>query len=429
MTFYETEGTDWTNSHVWLHKQPLPLWSISSSIWLFGTHELAIRLPSLLLSTLCIWIMFLMGRELYCSRVGYLAAFLFATNGLIIELVGGRTPTDHVDIFFLCFILLGAFFALKHAKTNDSVWIVLCGASMGFAVLSKWLPALIIIPVWLSYQIHLKRRLSLSLLSDLLVLIASCAIICVPWQIFIYSNFPVEAQIESDYNWKHIWIVLDNQGGSVFYHLDKIRMVYGELVYLPMFWFLYRTLKKMRDMKRWSIVLWFWIPIIFFSMVATKMRAYTLFTAPAIFLMISLLFVTLSKYKNQFRFSFIAKLVLILLLILPLRFVIERIKPLGVSKPRVEQTAQIKSRTQALKGKKTVIFGVEIPIEIMFYTDAHAFQRNPKNKDNVMGLTKQGYTVYINSHVDRDSYKVDGVVYYHELDDLVEKILFESRKG
>ena len=74
-----------------------------------------------------------------------------------------------------------------------------------------------------------------------------------------------------------------------------------------------------------------------------------------------------------------------------------------------------------------MIFGVEIPIEIMFYSDAHAFQRNPKNKDQVMGLTKQGYTVYINSHVDLDSYKAEGVVYYHELDDLVEKILLEPR--
>ena len=37
---------DWTSNHVWLHKQPLPLWSMSASLWMFGINEIAVRLPA-----------------------------------------------------------------------------------------------------------------------------------------------------------------------------------------------------------------------------------------------------------------------------------------------------------------------------------------------------------------------------------------------
>jgi 4-amino-4-deoxy-L-arabinose transferase-like glycosyltransferase len=40
---------NWTANHIWLHKQPLPLWTMAASLSLFGVHEIALRLPSSLL--------------------------------------------------------------------------------------------------------------------------------------------------------------------------------------------------------------------------------------------------------------------------------------------------------------------------------------------------------------------------------------------
>jgi len=54
-TLYDTPLLDqdllWVGGHIWLHKQPLTLWLISGSIYLFGNTDFAIRIPSIVLST------------------------------------------------------------------------------------------------------------------------------------------------------------------------------------------------------------------------------------------------------------------------------------------------------------------------------------------------------------------------------------------
>src|SRR4030042_4334558 len=103
---------NWTGNHVWLHKQPLPLWGIALSIWLFGANEMAVRLPSIILTIIGILIMFRTARILYNPGVAFIAAFLYSINGLIISLAGGRDATDHIDIFFLFFISLAVLLVL-----------------------------------------------------------------------------------------------------------------------------------------------------------------------------------------------------------------------------------------------------------------------------------------------------------------------------
>ena len=70
-------------------------------MWVFGVNEIALRLPSIILTTIGIWLSYFIGRYLFNSKVGYLTAFFFSINGLIIELTAGRVATDHIDIFFL----------------------------------------------------------------------------------------------------------------------------------------------------------------------------------------------------------------------------------------------------------------------------------------------------------------------------------------
>ena len=91
----------WVGSHIWLHKQPLPLWAMAGSIKFFGANEIAIRLPSIILSTIGIWLTYKIGSALFSQKTGYIAALLFSVNGLIIEITAGRVATDHIDIFFL----------------------------------------------------------------------------------------------------------------------------------------------------------------------------------------------------------------------------------------------------------------------------------------------------------------------------------------
>ena len=92
---------EWIGNHVWVHKEPLSLWLIATSFAIFGINEIALRLPSVLLSTAAVGAVFLMARQLLSAQAGFVAAGLFAINGFLIELVAGRAATDHVDTLFI----------------------------------------------------------------------------------------------------------------------------------------------------------------------------------------------------------------------------------------------------------------------------------------------------------------------------------------
>jgi len=67
---------NWTENHIWLHKQPLFLWQIALSFKLFGPTEFALRLPSILMSTFVIVFIYKRGAIHNCFFVlcnsGYL---------------------------------------------------------------------------------------------------------------------------------------------------------------------------------------------------------------------------------------------------------------------------------------------------------------------------------------------------------------------
>ncbi len=91
---------EWSASHVWLHKQPLPLWAMAWSMFLFGVNEMALRLTSVLLTTIGIGLTYQIGYLLFSRKIGFIAAFLYTIHGLILEATGGRVATDHIDVFF-----------------------------------------------------------------------------------------------------------------------------------------------------------------------------------------------------------------------------------------------------------------------------------------------------------------------------------------
>lgn len=241
---------NWVGNHVWVHKQPLPLWIMSASMWLFGINEIALRLPSIILTTIGIWLSFIIGRYFFNKKIGYLTAFLFSINGLIIELTAGRIATDHIDIFFLFFIEIAIVFSILFAQKRKLVFNVLTGVSIGAAILSKWLPALIVIPIWLLIVIDSEKFKTKEIIFHFIILITTCCLVFLPWQVYIFNAFPLEAKWEASFNFKHITEVLDERTGPIYYFIDKIRINYGELIYLPLIWFLWKYIKNIKDKKR-----------------------------------------------------------------------------------------------------------------------------------------------------------------------------------
>ncbi len=383
----------WSANHVWLHKQPLPLWTMALSMYIFGVNEIALRIPSIILTTIGILLTFKIGSYLFSKKTGYLAAFFYSINGLIIELTAGRTATDHIDIFLLFFIELAILLSILFAYKKKVIYNILAGVSIGAAVLSKAFPAFIVLPIWILIVYDSGNFKMSSIIFHFFFLLITCIAIFLPWQIYIFKTFPLEADWEMNHILKHIAEVTGGQSGPFYYYINKIRMSYGELIYLPLLWFLWKTYKNTGNLKLLAISLWFLIPIIFFSFAKTKMQAYILFTSPALFIITSEFYFMLSERKREYKLKWIFNIILLLLIALPVRYSIERIKPFDNRDRRPVWVTELK-KLKDCPVNNGVLFNYDRPIEAMFYTNLTVYAQIP-GKKVILNLIEQGYSVYI----------------------------------
>lgn len=404
----EYDYRNWAENHIWVHKQPVPLYSMALSMYVFGENVIALRIPSILFSTLSILSTYKIGEILYSKKIGLIAAFLFSINGLIIEQTAGRVATDHIDVFFFSFVSFGVYFMLRYSKERKRILLLLGAVLTSLAILSKWLPALIVIPIWL--MASLKDMKIKQTLIDLILFLIITTLIVLPWQLYIYTYFPVEAAWESSYNKKHIFEVLGNHGHPFYYHFDKMRIIFGELVYLPLIWLVYKMFKEKFDEKKLVLLIWILIPYLFFSFVKTKMQGYILFTAPAMFIMIGIFLEYLQSIQSKRKL--LIKTICILLLVLPIRYSIERIKPFSKKERTSEWISKMKNIANENPDDLKIVFNCKYPIETMFYTDIIAYEAIP-NKEKLAELNSNNYTIYIDNgnKIPTEKSKLDFVNY------------------
>lgn len=387
---------NWPANHIWLHKQPLPLWTMAASMSLFGVNEIALRLPSIIFTTIGIWLTFSIGSFFFNKKIGYWAAFLYSINGLIIEATGGRTGTGHTDIYFLFFIELAVFFSIIFVQKKKTIYNVLAGFSIGAAILSKWLPALIVLPIWLLIVIDSGYFKPRTIIFQFFILIMTCIAVFLPWQVYIFQKFPIEANWEATYNIRHITEVIEGHTGPFYYYFMKLRIYCGDLIYLPLLWFLWKTFRNRNNLKRLAITIWFLVPFLFFSISETKAPVYILFIAPTLFLMTSEFISVLTDYKKNHKLKWLFNLILILLIALPIRYTIERVKPFEKRDRKPQWITDLKKLNDR-KIQKGLLFNFQHPIEAMFYTNLTVYPDIP-DKNVINGFIEKGYTVLFNNN-------------------------------
>ncbi|HEX3553775.1 MAG TPA: glycosyltransferase family 39 protein [Thermoanaerobaculia bacterium] len=386
---------DWRANHVWLHKPPLALWLMAASLWLgggLGYGELAMRLPGLLLSVAAIYFTWRIGVHLCGPRAGLLAAFFHATNGYLLQLPGGRAPVDHVDNDLAFFVELGIFLAVLYLESGRRALLPAIGAAVGLAVLTKWLPGLLAVPVFaaLAWGRERPRRIAL----DLAVVGLVAAAVALPWQVYTRLAFPRESAWESAYNLRHLFVPIEGLGGSPLFYLDHMARYFGELVYLPLAWFLVKLARE-RQPALLRLGVWLLLPYAAFSLAATKMAGYVMPAAPALFLVEALFWLWLldldarpwPAWRRGLRWAALA-----LLVVLPLRYTVERLKlSPGYDRdpPWVRAMRQLPSR---LGPGEAVLLNVDRPLEVMFYTPYIAY-RKLATPEQIAGLRRDGFRV------------------------------------
>ena len=383
---------DWTSSHIWVHKPPMTLWLIAASLKVFGVNEIAVRIPSILLSSFGIILIFFITKYFFDEKTALLASFLYAINGLLIDLMAGHQPTDHPDTIFIFFVGLGVFFSVMYKQRQSLPTLFLVGVSTGCAVLSKWLPGLLVVAVLFVILLETESWKK-SLLRAAIALVVAVGVF-LPLQIYIYSAFPREAAWESYFNYRHMFEPLDGHDGTIFYQLAMMPRIFGELVYLPVGYFFYTLYKKRMRKGMYALALWFIVPYLFFSFVATKMPGYVMMSAPPILMMIAWTFWDAADRLGKLKYRKTAIVALALLIILPVRYTIERVKPFSAEERNPAWAKELRGLQGCIGWSKAAVFNVEHNIEAMFYARVSAYPFVP-DQHQIDEAMRRGFRIFV----------------------------------
>ena len=284
---------NWCDNHIWVHKQPLFLWQMALSMRISGVSERTMRLPSVLMGTLMILLLFRIAVLFTGNRLtSLIAAGLLAFSNVFINLSAGIQGQDHNDLAFCFYVLASIWAYTEYIRSPKWYWVLLVGLFSGCAVLNKWLLGWL---VFLGWGVHCllrirKERMRKEWLHLVIALFVSC-VIFLPWQWYIFHAFPKEAAYEMAFNRRHITEALEGHDGTVFYYVSHFYAVFGNGCWLLLVPGMMAALLQQQALNRYLLVS-FLVEILFvfcFFSFAVKSKGYNyfLFVAPLCLLFIA----------------------------------------------------------------------------------------------------------------------------------------------
>ena len=414
-TLYENpilpyDYTHWAKNHIWLHKQPLFLWQMAISMKIFGVNTFAMRLPSIIMSTLMILIIYRIGKLTVNKNTAFYAALLFALSNFSLEMVSGYRNVDHNDVAFIFYITASFWAWTEYINSGKRFWIIFIGLFSGCAVLVKWLVGILVYSGWgLVILFNKERKKNLNQYIDIIISFIITLLVFLPWQIYILNNFPIESRYEFSFNISHLLIPIENHDGNAWYHFLIMKLIYGKMIMILSILAITVFIIKLKK-KEYKIGFLCFIILVyaFYAFAATKMPAYTLVICSLIYLAVGALldyiFSLLQKVKVK-PLIYSIFVIIALLLISHYNFkyndiykqhTIGDISKWDYRSIRVRDTKIFKSLPEILPSDDYIIFNCREfeHVLIMFHTDYIAYSRN-LNYDNYKYLKEKGYKMAV----------------------------------
>jgi 4-amino-4-deoxy-L-arabinose transferase-like glycosyltransferase len=278
--------TIWINNHIWLHKQPWYLWQIALFFKLFGTSEFVLRLPTTLMFSLLIPVIFRIGKLVANETTGWYGAFLYTYSLFFVNFVSGASFTDHNDGAFIFYVGLSLWSFLEYQQSKQRRWVWWIGIFAGIAILNKWLVGLLVYSGWIAAMIAGRKDHPVKEeIRNLLTALSVTILIALPWQIFISFAYPLESHYEFMMNSNHFFKAVEGHSGYPMFYESMLSIHYGKLAPFLILPGLYLLFRKTGDNRpRFAWMTWIIIPYVFFSWAATKMPMFCDIILPFIFL-------------------------------------------------------------------------------------------------------------------------------------------------
>jgi 4-amino-4-deoxy-L-arabinose transferase len=124
------------------------------------------------------------------------------------------------------------------------------------------------------------------------------------------------------------------------------------------------------------------------------MPGYVMMSAPPIFIMLSWAFWAVDEKMKKSKYRIATMFLLALLLVLPIRYSIERVKPFENKDRNPGWTKELRKLENKVGGSKAAVFNVDHYIEAMFYAKVSAYPFIPDQRqiDQAVG---RGFKVFI----------------------------------
>ncbi len=275
-------------TETWLNKPPLFLWQMAISIKIFGAHPWAIRIPSVILSTLMIPAIYRCGKIISGERTGLFAALMLTCSNIHINIVSGWMNTDQNDAVFAAYVFLSFWSWMEYINAPNKKWAIITGCFVAAAVLTKWLPGLLVLGTWGAVTfLYKSTRTSLPEWKNYILATVVTAVLASPWFIYASGQWPDDWAATLSLYRAHM---TDNLGhpGSWLYHFAELQEQNGT-------WFVVALVPAMilfiRDNVHSRVRAGMFIAIItvfaFYCFVPTKMPFFCFPVLPLLILMVA----------------------------------------------------------------------------------------------------------------------------------------------
>ena len=388
-TWFAYDFRDWCNNHIWIHKQPLFLWQMALSMYLLGGDTFALRLPSVIMGTVQVVLVWRIAYLLSQNRsVAFLAAVLQTFSFYHLQLISGQRGMDHNDVAFVFYVTASIWAWCEYIHRGSWGWALVIGLLAGCAVLNKWLIGMVVYFGWIVYLLlDRERRRERSAWTRLFAALCVTAIVCLPWQLYVLHRFPVEARHEFSFAARHFWEVVEGHARPVWYYLNQLPLHIGRLWLPTLLLGVLVTLTGRRIVRRdlaIGLLADTAIVFVFFSLAASKLPSYTFVASPLLFVFTAIGLYTLFEWLvprlglTRFRTALFALLVLV-----AAAYTMKFWKILDLrasSRPyrqaKLDNTALYKALPDLLPPGHRIVLNVTgyEHVELMFFTDlsAHA---------------------------------------------------------
>ena len=279
--YFET----YINYETFTEKPPMFMWLQAAAMTVFGVGDYAARFPNALLGVIALPVLFYIGKRLHHARFGFYWAL--AWFGSILPHLYYKSGI--IDPVFNFFIFLGLFFIIRYtwvknevntATDNRKIWVYLglAGLFTGLAILVKGPVAYLIISLTLGvYWIQKRFKWYISVPHFLFYTMVALGVVLIWASINYLQNGPkfiVEFTIRQ---WTMLTTKDAGHGGFFGYHV--VVLLFG--CFPASIFAIQSMIKKVHgdsrqqsDFKVWMTIL-FWVILILFSIVSTKIVHYS----------------------------------------------------------------------------------------------------------------------------------------------------------